>query len=72
VRVALLAVRELRALAELRGRLTGELRDHVGVEDENRVYVAEWGSSDPPPLQTEPAAIDVTPPSLSTGNGNGS
>jgi hypothetical protein len=72
VRGALLALCEQRAVAELLGRLTGELRERVVIEDEHRVYVAEWGKSAPPPLHTRRAAIDVTPPALASGNGNGS
>ena len=46
VRVALLALREQRAAAELLGRVTGELREHVELHkpEKRPVYVAEWSS----------------------------
>jgi hypothetical protein len=70
-RTALAAIRETRATQRLVAQLTGALRERVVIEDEKRVYVAEWGKSDLPPLHAAPAAIDVTSTALASPDGGG-
>ncbi len=56
VRVALLALREQRAVADLLGRFTGELDKPVDLFPPGTRFVAEWGTSDRT-LGDDPAAM---------------
>ncbi len=72
VRVALLALREQRAAAELLGRVTGELREHIDLDVEQREYVATWGTPDGTGFVADHQGAKLNAPALPLVEKNGS
>ncbi len=66
-RTALAAIREARGALQLVAQLTGALREHVEVHQEQREFIAIWGDGTP---ATPPRAVNASGDAPAS-NGNG-